>query len=72
MYATNFNKRMDTFSHVLYYPQTPLVNTKISTNINFNDMPGGSNVIIAIASYTGYNQEDSIIFNKNSFERGII
>ena len=27
-------------------------------------MPGGSNVIIAIASYTGYNQEDSIIFNK--------
>ena len=71
MYATNFNKRMDTFSHVLYYPQTPLVNTKISNLINFNYMPGGSNVIIAIASYTGYNQEDSIIFNKNSLERGL-
>ena len=71
MYATNFNKRMDTFSHVLYYPQTPIVNTKISNLINFNYMSGGSNVIIAIASYTGYNQEDSIIFNKNSLERGL-
>ena len=64
----NFNKRMDTFSHVFYYPQTPLVNTKISNNIKFNEMPGGANVVIAIASYTGYNQEDSIIFNKNSFK----
>ena len=71
MFATNFNKRMDTFSHVLYYPQTPLVNTKISNNIKFNEMPGGSNVVIAIASYTGYNQEDSIIFNKNSLQRGL-
>ena len=34
-------------------------------------MPGGANVVIAIASYTGYNQEDSIIFNKNSLQRGI-
>ena len=71
IFATNFNKRMETFSHVLYYPQKPLITTKISNTIKYNDMPGGSNVVIAIASYTGYNQEDSIIFNKNSLDRGL-
>ena len=35
-----------------------------------NDMPNGENLIVAIASYLGYNQEDSIIINKNSIERG--
>ena len=71
VFATNFNKRMDTFSHVLYYPQTPLVNTKLSNNIKYNDMPGGCNIVIAIASYTGYNQEDSLIINKSALDRGL-
>ena len=71
IFASNFNKRMDTFSHVLYYPQTPIVNTKISSNINYNNMPGGCNVVIAIATYTGYNQEDAVIFNKSALDRGL-
>ena len=71
IFSSNFNKRMDTFSHVLYYPQTPIVQTKISSNINYNNMPGGCNVVIAILTYTGYNQEDAVIFNKSAFDRGL-
>ena len=71
IFATNFNKRMDTMGHILHYPQTPLVLTKISSNIKYNDMPGGTNVVIAIASYTGYNQEDSVILNKSALDRGL-
>ena len=71
MFATNFNKRMDTMGHILHYPQTPLVVTKISNNIKYNDMGGGANVVVAIATYTGYNQEDSVILNKSALERGI-
>lgn len=71
IFATNFNKRMDTMGHILHYPQTPLVLTKISNEIKYNDMPGGSNVVIAIASYTGYNQEDSVILNKSALDRGL-
>jgi len=71
IFASNFNKRMDTFCHVLHYPQTPLVMTKISNNIGYNDMPGGCNVVVAISTYTGYNQEDSLIINKSALDRGL-
>ena len=69
--CSNFNSRYDTFTHTLYYPQKPLVNTNFIKNVNFNNLPNGINVIIAIASYTGYNQEDSIIINKDSIDRGL-
>lgn len=71
IYASNFKKRMDTMTNVLYYPQKPLVSTKPSKYSHVNDLPSGQNAIIAIACYTGYNQEDSLIFNRNAIDRGL-
>ena len=71
LYATNYKQRLDTISHVLNYPQQPLVKTNMSTYLNLSNMPCGTNVIVAIATYTGYNQEDSIILNKSSVQRGL-
>lgn len=71
IYARNFQSRFDTMAHVLNYPQKPLVYTKISKLLNVDEMPCGVNVIVAIASYTGYNQEDSIIMNKSAIDRGM-
>jgi len=71
IHCTNIHKRYDTFSHILYYPQRPLVNTKMMKYFNFNQMPNGINAIIAIATYTGYNQEDSVIVNQGAIDRGL-
>lgn len=71
MYATNFNTRIDTMTYVMNYPQRPITATRYSEYTNFNTMAHGQNLIVAIATYTGYNQEDSIIFNKTSVERGM-
>jgi DNA-directed RNA polymerase beta subunit len=71
VYETSFNKRMDTISHVLHYPQKPLVNTRPSIHVNSNELPSGQNAIVAILCHTGYNQEDSLIMNKSSVERGL-
>jgi len=71
IHCTNFNQRYDTFSHILSYPQKPLVETKMMKYLNTNKLPNGINVIVAIATYTGFNQEDSIIFNQSSIDRGL-
>ena len=71
IYSTNFKNRMDTMAHVLFYPSKPLVNTRIGSFLPSDNIPNGMNVIVAICSYTGYNQEDSIIVNKSSVERGL-
>jgi DNA-directed RNA polymerase II subunit RPB2 len=71
MYVSNFRNRFDTSAHVLFYPERPLVKTKLSDRVFINKLPTGMNAVVAIACYTGYNQEDSIIFNKSSLERGL-
>ena len=68
---SNYNKRYDTFTHILNYPQKPLVNTKMMKYFNFNSLPNGINVIVAIATYSGYNQEDSVIINQSAIDRGL-
>jgi DNA-directed RNA polymerase II subunit RPB2 len=71
MYALNYQERFDTLSHVLSYPQKPLVQTAASDLLNVNDLPSGQNAIVAIACYSGFNQEDSIIMNQSSIDRGL-
>ena len=58
IYSTSFNHRIDTASYLLHYPQRGLVTTKMAKYAYKNNMPNGENLIVAIATYTGYNQED--------------
>ena len=71
IYATNYRYRMDTLAHILRYPQLPLVSSRVIKYLPSNNLPSGINAIVAIASYSGYNQEDSIIMNQSSIERGL-
>ena len=63
--------RTDTGSYVMDYPQKSIVNTKPCRMMGFDKMPSGVNAIVAIMTYGGWNQEDSIIMNKSSVERGM-
>ena len=71
VYATNYNERMDKTAYVLNYPTRPLVDTRLMNMIKLNEIPSGCNINVAIMTHTGYNQEDSLLVNKGSIERGL-
>ena len=71
MYVTNYDNRMDKTAYVLTYPSRPLVDTRVMNMIELNQIPSGTQVVVAIMTHSGYNQEDSILFNKGSIDRGL-
>jgi DNA-directed RNA polymerase II subunit RPB2 len=72
IYATNFSERMDKTAYVLSYPTRPLVDTRLMNLIKLNENPSGCNITVAIMTHTGYNQEDSLLVNKGSIDRGLL
>ena len=71
VYVTNYKERMDKTAYVLTYPMRPLVETRIMNMLHLNKIPSGSQVIVAIMTHTGYNQEDSVLLNQGSIDRGL-
>jgi DNA-directed RNA polymerase II subunit RPB2 len=71
MYATNFDQRFDKTAYVLTYPSRPLVDTRLMNWLDLVKIPSGQQIHVAIMSHTGYNQEDSVLINKGSIDRGM-
>lgn len=70
MGRTTFNwavRTNDRDVSVQYHLEDPLVKTVQ----NRYDKANGVNVVIAVMCYSGYNVEDSLIFNKGSIDRGL-
>ncbi len=71
VYATNYDKRYDKTAYILSYPSRPLVDTRLMNWLDLVKIPSGQVIHVAIMSYTGYNQEDSVLVNKGSIDRGM-
>lgn len=57
-------------SYELMYPQRPLVQTRSERTL-FHSQPSGSNVMLAIACFDGYNVEDALIVSEAAVQRGL-
>jgi DNA-directed RNA polymerase II subunit RPB2 len=71
LYHTNYHTRMDKNGVVLNAGQIPLVKSRFLEPITGEENMYGQNTIVAIMSHTGYNVEDSILFNEGSLNRGL-
>ena len=71
LYSTNFFSRIDKMGVMLNYGQVPLVKSRYLKHVNNEEHPCGENVMVAIMCYSGYNVEDSILFNEGSVKRGM-
>jgi len=71
MYSTAYKNRFDIKTHILCYGEAPLVRTSYYDYVADGSIGYGHNLTLAMGCYTGYNQEDGIIFNADSFQRGM-
>ncbi|GER39393.1 DNA-directed RNA polymerase [Striga asiatica] len=63
--------RADQKIYHLQTPQTPIVRTKTYEKYNIDDYPLGTNAIVAVLAYSGYDMEDAMVLNKSSVDRGM-
>lgn len=71
IYATNWRNRFDNTAHVLCYGEMPMTRTIYNNYLGEGKMAYGMNCILAIACWTGYNQEDGIVMNYDALKRGM-
>jgi DNA-directed RNA polymerase II subunit RPB2 len=72
-FHTNYLKRFDTIAVTAVLPQVPLTQTWVYREIMGAGgcMPHGENVLVAITTYMGFNQEDSVMINSSAMKRGL-
>ncbi|KAF6208467.1 hypothetical protein GE061_016923, partial [Apolygus lucorum] len=66
----NWTVNSDTKLYRLQTPSTPLFRPVHYDMLKMDDYAMGTNAIVAVISYTGYDMEDAMIINKSSLERG--
>eukprot|EP00434_Breviolum_minutum_P010491 symbB.v1.2.009255.t1/scaffold562.1/size187303/3 len=66
----NHEFRPDNKVFRIYCPQSPLVRTQMYDKVDCDEHPIGTNAVVAVITYTGYDMEDAMIINKQSYERG--
>ncbi len=71
LYAINFNNRYDPRAFLLFYPQTPIIDSTAYRTLGLQRHPSGQNLVVALSTYYGYNMKDAIVLNKASVDRGM-
>jgi DNA-directed RNA polymerase I subunit RPA2 len=68
--STALKHRTDNKLYRLQSGQTPIVRPSLHNTYGMDSFPNGTNAIVAVISYTGYDMEDAMILNKSAHERG--
>ncbi|KAK1420343.1 hypothetical protein QVD17_21860 [Tagetes erecta] len=68
--SQGINCRADQKLYHLQTPQTPIVRTATYEKFRIDDSPLGTNAIVAVLAYSGYDMEDAMVLNKSSVDRG--
>ncbi|THV08193.1 DNA-directed RNA polymerase I polypeptide 2 [Dendrothele bispora CBS 962.96] len=68
--STALKHRTDNKLYRLQSGQSPIVRPVLHNTYAMDAFPNGTNAIVAVISYTGYDMEDAMILNKSSHERG--
>lgn len=67
---TNLQYRADNKVYQLQTGQSPVVRAGLYDDYGLDEFPNGTNAVVAVISYTGYDMDDAMILNKSALERG--
>lgn len=68
--STAIQHRTDNKLYRLQTGQSPVVRPALHNTYGMDSFPNGTNAVVAVISYTGYDMEDAMILNKSAHERG--
>lgn len=68
--GTSLRYRTDNKVYRLQTGQTPVVRPPLYNTYGLDNYPNGTNAVVAVISYTGYDMDDAMIISKSSHERG--
>ncbi|KAI7577608.1 DNA-directed RNA polymerase I subunit, partial [Hortaea werneckii] len=68
--GTALKYRTDNKTYRLQTGQTPVVRPPLHNEYGLDNYPNGTNAVVAVISYTGYDMDDAMILNKSAHERG--
>ncbi|KAG5639686.1 hypothetical protein H0H81_005869 [Sphagnurus paluster] len=68
--STALKHRTDNKLYRLQSGQSPVVRPALHNTYAMDAFPNGTNAVVAVISYTGYDMEDAMILNKSAHERG--
>lgn len=68
--GTALRYRTDNKTYRLQTGQTPVVRPPLHNAYGLDNFPNGTNAVVAVISYTGYDMDDAMILNKSAHERG--
>ena len=66
----SFTHRVDNKVYRIQTPQAAIVQTQAQSKYGMDEYPAGTNAIVAVIAYTGFDMEDAMIINKSAYERG--
>jgi DNA-directed RNA polymerase beta subunit len=69
--SSRIELRYDTTMRTTIAPEVPSISTDAHEWLGLDDYPQGQEVILAITTYGGQNQEDAIVFNKDAIDLGM-
>ena len=69
--SSRIELRFDTTTKTILEPGVPSVSTDAHEWLGLDEYPGGRELVIAITTYGGSNQEDAITFNQGAIDRGL-
>lgn len=69
--ATAYAHRTDGKLYRIQTPQKPIARTKQYDELTMDEYPQGTNMVVCVIAYTGYDMEDAMILNKSAVDRGL-